>query len=72
MMWSDPPSGNGTSGRPRFHLPAGTVTFLMSDIEGSTRLWSAFPEAMESAVGDVYAIIDRAVTRAAELYACRG
>jgi predicted ATPase/class 3 adenylate cyclase/DNA-binding CsgD family transcriptional regulator len=39
------------------------VTFLMSDIEGSTRLWSAFGEGMGSAVGDVYAIIDRAVTQ---------
>ena len=61
MMWSDAPLGAGTSEGPRFHLPAGTVTFLMSDIEGSTRLWSAFPEAMGSAIGDVYAIIDRAV-----------
>jgi predicted ATPase/class 3 adenylate cyclase len=63
MMWRDPPSAAGTSEGPRFHLPAGTVTFLMSDVEGSTRLWSAFPEAMEGAVGDVYAIIDRAVTQ---------
>jgi predicted ATPase/class 3 adenylate cyclase/DNA-binding CsgD family transcriptional regulator len=63
MMWSDPPPGAGTSEGLRFHLPAGTVTFLMSDIEGSTRLWSAFPQAMGSAVGDVYAIIDRAVTQ---------
>ena len=63
MMWSDPPSGARASEGLRFHLPAGTVTFLMSDIEGSTQLWSAFPEAMGSAVGDVYAIIDRAVTR---------
>jgi class 3 adenylate cyclase len=30
-------------------LPAGTVTFLLSDIEGSTRLWEADPEAMEVA-----------------------
>jgi class 3 adenylate cyclase len=31
-------------------LPAGTVTFLLSDIEGSTRLWEADPEAMEVAL----------------------
>jgi predicted ATPase/class 3 adenylate cyclase len=31
-------------------LPAGTVTFLLSDIEGSTRLWEAEPEAMEVAL----------------------
>jgi predicted ATPase/class 3 adenylate cyclase len=31
-------------------LPAGTVTFLLTDIEGSTRLWEADPEAMEVAL----------------------
>jgi predicted ATPase/class 3 adenylate cyclase len=32
-------------------LPAGTVTFLLTDIEGSTRLWEAEPKAMEEALG---------------------
>ena len=27
-------------------LPAGTVTFLFTDLEGSTRLWEEHPEAM--------------------------
>ena len=31
-------------------LPAGTVTFLLTDIEGSTRLWETAPEAMETAL----------------------
>ncbi len=31
-------------------LPAGTVTFLLTDIEGSTRLWESEPEAMELAL----------------------
>jgi predicted ATPase/class 3 adenylate cyclase len=31
-------------------LPNGTVTFLLTDIEGSTRLWEAVPEAMEVAL----------------------
>ncbi len=31
-------------------LPAGTVTFLLTDIEGSTRLWEAVPKAMEVAL----------------------
>lgn len=30
--------------------PAGTVTFLLTDIEGSTRLWETEPEAMEVAL----------------------
>jgi predicted ATPase/class 3 adenylate cyclase len=31
-------------------LPTGTVTFLLTDIEGSTRLWEAVPDAMEAAL----------------------
>src|SRR5215470_9434366 len=31
-------------------LPAGTVTFLLTDIEGATRLWESVPEAMEVAL----------------------
>ncbi len=29
-------------------LPSGTVTFLLTDIEGSTRLWEQHPNAMQS------------------------
>src|ERR1700756_925220 len=32
------------------NLPSGTVTFLFTDIEGSTRLWEEHPEAMRSAL----------------------
>src|SRR5215813_9375424 len=32
------------------NLPAGTVTFLLTDIEGSTRLWESVAEAMEVAL----------------------
>ncbi|HEY1345639.1 MAG TPA: DUF4062 domain-containing protein [Streptosporangiaceae bacterium] len=42
------PAGAGESGEA--DLPAGTVTFLLTDIEGSTRLWEAVPEAMEAAL----------------------
>jgi predicted ATPase/class 3 adenylate cyclase len=31
-------------------LPAGTVTFLLTDIQGSTRLWETVPDAMETAL----------------------
>ncbi len=31
-------------------LPSGTVTFLFSDIEGSTRLWEEHPDAMRDAL----------------------
>ena len=29
-------------------LPTGTVTFLFTDLEGSTRLWEDKPEAMKA------------------------
>src|SRR5437773_2186328 len=31
-------------------LPSSTVTFLLTDIEGSTRLWEQHPEAMRLAL----------------------
>jgi predicted ATPase/class 3 adenylate cyclase len=39
-----------SSGPSEAGLPAGTVTFLLTDIEGSTRLWETAPEAMEVAL----------------------
>ena len=31
-------------------LPTGTVTLLLADVEGSTRLWETQPDAMKAAV----------------------
>jgi class 3 adenylate cyclase len=36
--------------QPDAELPSGTVTFLLTDIEGSTRLWESVPAAMEVAL----------------------
>jgi class 3 adenylate cyclase len=38
-------------------LPTGTVTLLLADVEGSTRLWESQPEEMTAAV----ALLDRVV-----------
>lgn len=42
-------------------LPTGVVTLLLGDIEGSTRLWEANPEAMASAVARYDALVDEYV-----------
>lgn len=34
------------------HPPSGTVTFLLTDLEGTTRMWEQDPEAMKAALGD--------------------
>ena len=44
-----------------FHLPVGTVTFMLTDVEGSTRLWESAPEAMSVAVARHYELLDAAV-----------
>jgi predicted ATPase/class 3 adenylate cyclase/DNA-binding CsgD family transcriptional regulator len=46
-----------------YALPTGTVTFLLSDVEGSTRLWERAGEAMAVAVGRHYEILDAAIGR---------
>ena len=47
----------------RVELPSGTVTFLFTDIEGSTRLWEAHPEAMRLALERHDELVRAAVER---------
>ena len=59
--------GSGTgrdSGADRAALPAGTVTFLFTDIEGSTRRWEAFPVDMARCVADHDRLLRGAVVEA--------
>ena len=42
-------------------LPSGTVTFLFTDLEGSTRLWEEHPEAMRPALARHDEILREAV-----------
>ena len=46
-----------------FSLPTGTVTFLLTDIEGSSRRWESDPVAMGPAVQRHYEIVGECVTR---------
>jgi predicted ATPase/class 3 adenylate cyclase/DNA-binding XRE family transcriptional regulator len=43
-------------------LPSGTVTFLFTDIEGSTQLWEQHPQGMPSALARHDAVLQQAIT----------
>ncbi len=43
------------------HPPTGTVTFLLTDLEGSTRLWEQDPEAMKAAMARHDALLEEAI-----------
>jgi class 3 adenylate cyclase len=44
-------------------LPTGTVTFLFTDVEGSTRLWEQHPDAMRGALARHDELVTAAVER---------
>ncbi len=46
-----------------FLLPVGTVTLLLADIEGSTRLWEHEPDAMTEAIARLDDVVGEAVGR---------
>src|SRR5947207_15290573 len=43
------------------NLPTGTVTFLFTDIEGSTKRWEQYPQAMQSALERHDALLRQAI-----------
>src|SRR5262245_33324233 len=49
---------------PALSLPSGTVTFLFTDIESSTRLWSQNPQRMGAAIARHEAILRAVITTA--------
>ena len=50
--------GSGSGSGDEFGLPIGTVTFLLTDVEGSTFAWGAAPSLMGPAVARHYEILD--------------
>ena len=44
-------------------LPTGTVTLLLADVEGSTRLWESQPEQMAAAVARLNTVVGEVVAR---------
>jgi predicted ATPase/class 3 adenylate cyclase len=57
------PSGSGVKpeGKNPIAVPSGTVTFLFSDIEGSTQRWEMNPEAMKAAVARHEQLVSAAI-----------
>lgn len=45
------------------NLPTGTVTFLMTDVEGSTKLWESYPERMRAVLARHDAIAADVIAR---------
>jgi class 3 adenylate cyclase len=43
-------------------LPTGTVTFLLTDIEGSTKLWEAGADETALSVARHYELLDAAIS----------
>ncbi len=50
VNFSNPSADDGAAPPSDPNWPSGTVTFLFSDIEGSTQLWEQQPEAMSAAL----------------------
>src|SRR5512141_2704085 len=44
-------------------LPSGTLTFLFTDIEGSTRLWEQYPEHIRAVMARHDSLVEAAVLR---------
>jgi len=51
-------------GQPMTDRPTGAVTFLFTDVEGSTRLWDAHPEAMRGALAGHDALLRKTIESA--------
>jgi predicted ATPase/class 3 adenylate cyclase len=62
-IWDLGVHGTETAIDATFALPAGTVTFVLTDIAGSTRLWESAPDAMAEAVADHYRLLEEAIAR---------
>ncbi len=60
--WLDEPvAAGGAPDQPGFSLPVGTVTFLLTDVEDSTRQWEHAPAAMAAAIARHYELLDDAI-----------
>ncbi len=58
LRWSEPSMTGALDPSDVFVSPVGTVTFLLTDVEGSTTAWQAAPESMGAAIARHYEILD--------------
>jgi len=61
LMAGVPAVGSDAEAKPAFALPVGTVTFLLTDIEGSSLLWESDRDGTAAAVAAHYAILDEVI-----------
>jgi hypothetical protein len=62
LWWGEPPMEGSIISERTFHLPVGIVTFMLTDVEGSTRLWESAADAMGAAVARHYELLDAAIS----------
>ncbi|MCU1350818.1 MAG: regulatory protein LuxR [Acidimicrobiales bacterium] len=63
LLRSEIDDGLGTGQAASFVLPSGTITFLLTDVEGSTATWEAAPEAMAKAIDRHYEVLADVIGR---------
>ncbi|MGH3811666.1 MAG: LuxR C-terminal-related transcriptional regulator [Pseudonocardiaceae bacterium] len=61
-MWGTPVDADGIV-QATFHLPVGMATFMLSDVEMSTRVRECAPEAVDAAVARHDGLLDEAISR---------
>jgi predicted ATPase/class 3 adenylate cyclase/DNA-binding CsgD family transcriptional regulator len=61
LLWTDAMDEDPTAAPTGFSLPTGTVTFLMTDIAGSTAGWERSAGVMAAAVARHYELLDDAI-----------
>ncbi|MGH3984159.1 MAG: hypothetical protein ACRDST_16115 [Pseudonocardiaceae bacterium] len=59
--WGESPVDMSSIEQAAVRLPVGTVTFLLTDVEGSTFLWESAPESMGAAIRRHYQLLDAAI-----------
>jgi class 3 adenylate cyclase len=63
LMWGEPPVDAGGIEQGTFHLPVGTATFMLTDVESSTRFRECAPEVIDSAIARHWELLDEAISR---------